>query len=44
VRYVDAIRGELELDANRNDAVILKSSDQSPSCRRTTSRTPSTTT
>jgi glutamyl-tRNA synthetase len=30
VRYVDAIRGELELDANRNDAVILKSSDQSP--------------
>jgi glutamyl-tRNA synthetase len=30
VRFTDAIRGELESDANRNDAVILKSSDQSP--------------
>ncbi|WP_016697877.1 glutamate--tRNA ligase [Actinoalloteichus spitiensis] len=28
VRYTDAIRGELEHEANRNDAVILKSSDQ----------------
>lgn len=30
IRYTDAIRGELEHDANRNDTVILKSSDQSP--------------
>jgi glutamyl-tRNA synthetase len=30
VRFTDAIRGELEHDANRNDAVILKSSDQQP--------------
>jgi glutamyl-tRNA synthetase len=30
VRFTDAIRGELEHEANRNDAVILKSSDQSP--------------
>ncbi|MCP2163438.1 glutamate--tRNA ligase [Goodfellowiella coeruleoviolacea] len=30
VRFTDAIRGELEHDANRNDAVILKSSDQEP--------------
>jgi glutamyl-tRNA synthetase len=30
VRFTDAIRGVLESDANRNDAVILKSSDQSP--------------
>ena len=30
VRFVDAIRGELEHEANRNDVVILKSSDQSP--------------
>ncbi|MGH3826214.1 MAG: glutamate--tRNA ligase [Pseudonocardiaceae bacterium] len=30
VRFTDAIRGELEHDANRNDTVILKSSDQSP--------------
>lgn len=29
-RFSDAIRGELEHEANRNDAVILKSSDQSP--------------
>jgi glutamyl-tRNA synthetase len=28
--FVDAIRGRLEHEANRNDAVILKSSDQSP--------------
>jgi glutamyl-tRNA synthetase len=28
VSYVDAIRGELSFDDNRNDAVILKSSDQ----------------
>ncbi|AUS78070.1 glutamate--tRNA ligase [Actinoalloteichus sp. AHMU CJ021] len=28
VHYTDAIRGELEHEANRNDAVILKSSDQ----------------
>jgi glutamyl-tRNA synthetase len=27
-RFVDAIRGELEHEANRNDVVILKSSDQ----------------
>jgi glutamyl-tRNA synthetase len=30
IRFTDAIRGELEHEANRNDAVILKSSDQSP--------------
>ncbi|HET9253569.1 MAG TPA: glutamate--tRNA ligase family protein [Pseudonocardiaceae bacterium] len=30
VRFTDLIRGELEHEANRNDAVILKSSDQSP--------------
>jgi glutamyl-tRNA synthetase len=30
VRFTDAIRGTLEQDANRNDAVILKSSDTSP--------------
>ncbi|MQA78642.1 MAG: glutamate--tRNA ligase [Streptosporangiales bacterium] len=30
VRFADVIRGELEHEANRNDAVILKSSDQSP--------------
>ncbi|MEV4315061.1 glutamate--tRNA ligase family protein [Actinocrispum sp. NPDC049592] len=29
-RFTDAIRGELEHEANRNDAVILKSSDTSP--------------
>jgi glutamyl-tRNA synthetase len=29
VRFTDAIRGTLEQDANRNDAVILKSSDSS---------------
>jgi glutamyl-tRNA synthetase len=29
-RFTDAIRGELEHEANRNDTVILKSSDQSP--------------
>jgi glutamyl-tRNA synthetase len=29
-RFTDAIRGVLESDANRNDAVILKSSGQSP--------------
>ncbi|GAA2831615.1 glutamate--tRNA ligase [Kribbella solani] len=29
-RFVDAIRGRLEHEANRNDAVILKASDQSP--------------
>ena len=28
VSYVDAIRGRIEFDANRNDVVILKSSDQ----------------
>ncbi|WP_026317077.1 glutamate--tRNA ligase [Actinokineospora enzanensis] len=28
--FVDAIRGELEHEANRNDTVILKSSDTSP--------------
>jgi glutamyl-tRNA synthetase len=28
VRFTDAIRGELEHEANRNDVVILKSSDQ----------------
>ena len=30
VRFTDAIRGELEHEANRNDTVILKSSEQSP--------------
>ncbi|HEY0814938.1 MAG TPA: glutamate--tRNA ligase family protein [Pseudonocardia sp.] len=30
VRFTDAIRGELSHEANRNDAVILKSSDASP--------------
>jgi glutamyl-tRNA synthetase len=30
VRFTDAIRGELAHEANRNDTVILKSSDQSP--------------
>jgi glutamyl-tRNA synthetase len=30
VSFVDAIRGKLSHEANRNDAVILKSSDQSP--------------
>ncbi|MGW7685611.1 glutamate--tRNA ligase [Kribbella sp. NPDC054772] len=30
VSFTDAIRGRLEHEANRNDAVILKSSDQSP--------------
>ncbi|MFL6146057.1 MAG: glutamate--tRNA ligase [Pseudonocardiaceae bacterium] len=30
VRFTDAIRGELEHEANRNDTVILKSSDQIP--------------
>jgi glutamyl-tRNA synthetase len=30
VRFMDTIRGELEHEANRNDTVILKSSDQSP--------------
>jgi glutamyl-tRNA synthetase len=30
VRFTDAIRGELEHEANRNDTVILKSSGQSP--------------
>ncbi|GAA3450552.1 glutamate--tRNA ligase family protein [Dactylosporangium matsuzakiense] len=30
VRFTDAIRGNLENETNRNDAVILKSSDQSP--------------
>jgi glutamyl-tRNA synthetase len=29
-RFTDAIRGPLEAEANRNDVVILKSSDQSP--------------
>jgi glutamyl-tRNA synthetase len=29
-RFTDAIRGELEHEANRNDAIILKSSDQTP--------------
>ena len=28
--FTDAIRGELSLDDNRNDAVILKSSDTEP--------------
>ena len=30
VAFTDAIRGRLEQEANRNDAVILKSSDSSP--------------
>lgn len=30
IRFTDVIRGELEHEANRNDTVILKSSDQSP--------------
>src|SRR6202453_1228576 len=30
VSFTDAVRGELTLDANRNDAVILKSSDSEP--------------
>jgi glutamyl-tRNA synthetase len=30
VRFTDTIRGELEHEANRNDTVILKSSDQHP--------------
>jgi glutamyl-tRNA synthetase len=30
VRFVDAIRGPLQHEANRNDTVILKSSDSSP--------------
>jgi len=30
VSFVDAIRGKLSHEANRNDAVILKASDQSP--------------
>ncbi len=30
IRFTDAIRGVLEHEANRNDTVILKSSDQSP--------------
>ncbi|MDQ2791507.1 MAG: glutamate--tRNA ligase family protein [Actinomycetota bacterium] len=30
VRFTDVIRGDLEHEANRNDTVILKSSDQSP--------------
>jgi glutamyl-tRNA synthetase len=30
VSFTDAIRGELTLDANRNDAVVLKSSDTEP--------------
>jgi glutamyl-tRNA synthetase len=30
VRFTDEIRGELQHEANRNDVVILKSSDQSP--------------
>ncbi|SEQ76645.1 glutamyl-tRNA synthetase [Lentzea xinjiangensis] len=29
-KFTDAIRGELEHEANRNDVVILKASDQSP--------------
>ncbi|MFB9904320.1 glutamate--tRNA ligase [Allokutzneria oryzae] len=29
-RFTDAIRGEIEAEANRNDVVILKSSEQSP--------------
>ena len=28
VSYTDEVRGEITLDDNRNDAVILKSSDQ----------------
>ncbi|MGH3501971.1 MAG: glutamate--tRNA ligase [Nocardioidaceae bacterium] len=30
VRFTDAIRGEVELEANRNDAVVLKNSHESP--------------
>lgn len=30
IKFTDAIRGKLEHEANRNDVVILKSSDQSP--------------
>jgi glutamyl-tRNA synthetase len=30
LRFTDAIRGQLEHEANRNDTVILKPSDQSP--------------
>jgi len=30
LRFTDAIRGQLEHEANRNDTVILKSSEQSP--------------
>ena len=30
IRFTDVVRGERELDGNRNDAVILKSSDRSP--------------
>lgn len=30
IRFTDTIRGELEMDDNRNDAVILKSSNQEP--------------
>jgi glutamyl-tRNA synthetase len=30
VRFTDAIRGTIEAEANRNDVVILKSSEQSP--------------
>jgi glutamyl-tRNA synthetase len=30
LRFIDTIRGQLEHEANRNDTVILKSSDQSP--------------
>jgi glutamyl-tRNA synthetase len=30
VHFTDAIRGQLEHEANRNDTVILKASDQSP--------------
>src|SRR6516164_3144740 len=30
VSFIDAIRGELSMDDNRNDAVILKSSDSEP--------------
>ncbi|SDM39337.1 glutamate--tRNA ligase [Allokutzneria albata] len=29
-RFTDAIRGEIEAEANRNDVVVLKSSEQSP--------------
>lgn len=30
ITFTDVVRGERELDGNRNDAVILKSSDRSP--------------